>query len=160
MTHRLLAAGLVLAFALTSRGDGAQPSDAIVTRLGGQALLAVLQQEGFTPALTKDGQGDPKIVFKVEGVKCAIFFYNCEGGQCRSIKYAAGFAMKKKPSCAAVNTWNRERRFGRAFLDDEQDPHLQMDLDLDGGVTQAHLVESLSTWRAILPAFADAIASE
>jgi hypothetical protein len=89
-----------------------------------------------------------------------IFFYSCEQGRCRSFKYASGFRMKKKPSLAAVNAWNRERRFARAFLDDEQDPHLQMDVDLDGGVTRAHLVETLSTWRAVLTLFAERIASE
>jgi len=160
MCRRILPGLFLLGLALAAGAAGAQSGDTVVTTLGGRELLDLLRDQGVAPELGRDSEGDPTISFKVEGLKCVIFFYNCEHGRCRSFKYASGFSMKKKPSLAAVNAWNRERRFARAFLDDEQDPHLQMDVDLDGGVTRTHLVETLSTWRAVLTLFAERIASE
>ena len=39
-----------------------------------------------------------------------------------------------------INDWNRTRRFGSVYLDNEGDPVLKCDLDFEGGVTHESLV--------------------
>jgi hypothetical protein len=87
---------------------------------------------------------------KIEGRRSIITFFNCTEGECRSFQYYAGIAMHDKPECGKVNKFNRERRFGRAYIDKDGDPVIEMDVDLDGGVARDHIVESIATWRAIV----------
>jgi len=46
-----------------------------------------------------------------------------------------------------INEWNRTKRFSRTYLDQEGNPHLELDLDLDGGVTQARILDFLNTCK-------------
>jgi len=44
-------------------------------------------------------------------------------------------------------------RFGRAYLDDEMNPILEMDVDLELGATTEPLESVIGTWAAVVPAF-------
>lgn len=50
------------------------------------------------------------------------------------IQLYAGFAGVH-PSLQRINLWNMERRFSRAYLDDDLEPCLEADLDFEGGIT-------------------------
>ena len=66
-------------------------------------------------------------------------------------QFSAGFA--DKPSPAKVNEWNAKKRFLKAHLDSDNDVIVNMDFEIDGGVTQAFLLERLKRWRAIFLSF-------
>ena len=53
--------------------------------------------------------------------------------------------------------WSRDQRFTSVYLDDEQDPFLQMDMNIDGGVSEANFTDNLEIWRSSLSAFKDYI---
>ena len=84
-------------------------------------------------------------------MKCQILFYGCEAGRASSLQFAAAFA--DKVPLTKVNEWNHRKRFGKAFLDSDNDMCFQMDMDMDGGVTQANLEEYLKRWRSVLVSF-------
>lgn len=136
----------------------AQSPDAIHLSITGEELAAVVREAGFVPEVTRDAQGDPLIRFRVEGITTAIYFYTCQDDRCESYQFAAGFATEQKPSCEAIIAWNRSKRFGRAYLDDDQDPWVELDVDLDGGVTRQYLLASFTTWRSVLLTFAREVA--
>lgn len=117
----------------------------------GSEMEGVLKDLGFGSELTTDSRGDPLIKFHVEGFRSLILFYKLEAGRARSVQFFAGFSTK--PPAQQVNEWNRQKRFGRAYLDKDGDVCLEMDTDLEGGVRREHVAEAVRTWRALLVAF-------
>jgi hypothetical protein len=118
-------------------------------------LVKALQAAGYSAKLEKDSGGDPMIVSAVNGHPFRIVFYGCKANKdCATITFAAGFDKKSETSLATINEWNRKNRFGRAYLDDEGDPILGMDVDLDdGGLSRALFTDNLEFWTAVTGAF-------
>jgi len=125
----------------------------VYTRVSGAEMTEILKQEGYAPELSKDGAGDPAIRFTMEGTRCVMVFFSCKEQVCESFQYAAGWAVKEKPAIDLINAWNAKKRFGRAYVDNERDPRIEMDVDLDGGVTGEYLKATIQTWRAVMVAF-------
>ena len=60
----------------------------------------------------------------------------------------------KGPALGAINGWNRRKRFVKAYLDEEGDPGISMDLNLDfGGISQTLFQDSLTLWAGQMGAF-------
>jgi hypothetical protein len=119
--------------------------------ISGPEMESLLKDSGFSCELTSDSRGEPMIKFYVESFRSLIFFYKVEGGRAQSIQFFAGFSAK--PPVDQVNQWNRQKRFGRAYLDKDNDVCLEMDVDLEGGVRPEYIGEALRTWRALLVTF-------
>lgn len=100
-------------------------------------MLSIFQQEGFSAEAGQDAVGDPRIAFRVIGIHCQLYFYDDKNGRASSLQFATGF--NATPGLDKVNEWNRRKRFLKTWLDSDGDIHLEMDLDLDGGVTKGHL---------------------
>jgi hypothetical protein len=49
-----------------------------------------------------------------------------------------------------VNRWNRDYRFGKAYVDAEGDVILEWDVNLWGGVSPANLDDTFDWWRTVL----------
>ncbi|MFC1660765.1 YbjN domain-containing protein [Gemmatimonadota bacterium] len=62
-----------------------------------------------------------------------VQFYFYSGGESIQFHWAAAGT---KATMEKVNKWNKEKRFSCAYLDEDGDPHLELDLDLEGGVTE------------------------
>lgn len=120
------------------------PSE-VFDRISSAEMLSIFQQEGFYAEEGEDGVGDPRISFKVEGIRCQVFFYDVEDGRASSLQFATAFDAK--PGLEKVNAWNQKKRFLKTYLDDEGDLHMELDVDLDGGVTRGHLAEQIRLWR-------------
>jgi hypothetical protein len=52
-----------------------------------------------------------------------------------------------------VNEWNRKRRFGKVYLDDELDPILECDVSFAGGEAREQFTAALARWQSLLAAF-------
>jgi hypothetical protein len=116
-------------------------------------VIEVLQANGYRATEDVDGVGDPMVRSATDGTNYAIYFYGCERARCTTIQFAAAFSLESSPGLAKINEWNREKRFGRAYLDAEMDPVVQMDVDLELGATTEQLQSVIGTWGAVLPAF-------
>lgn len=110
----------------------------------------------------------PGLVVEAGGLFYGIVFYQClpleeapagaappdaAGLGCASLRFEAGFELPGGMAPSAANAWNRERRFGRVWLDEEGDPRLEMDASLAGGVTTAHLIDLLDWWALVMDDF-------
>jgi len=120
-----------------------------------QSLMRALQNAGYAAQLGVDGVGDPKITSASGGTTFQIFFYNCtDHKECATIQFHSGYDLDKAPSFELINEWSRGQRFARAYLDKENDPILEMDVDLDdGGLSPALFIDNMEFWTASLAKF-------
>ena len=116
-----------------------------------QSVVKALQAKGYAAELGEAG-GDPSIKSGAGGVNFTIFFQNCtKGKNCTTITFATGFT-DVDATLAKLNEWNSTNRFGRAYLDDENDPILRMDVDLDhDGLSRASFNEYIDIWASLAP---------
>lgn len=120
-----------------------------------QSLVQALQGAGYAADLGTDRIGDPMITSGVSGTTFQIFFYNCtDHRNCATVQFHSGYKAKTPVDLTKLNEWNRTKRFGRAFLDKENDPILEMDLDLDdGGLSRALFIDNIEFWASVLGDF-------
>jgi hypothetical protein len=123
----------------------------LFTTISGPEMVDIVREMGFLPELDSDGRGDPLIRFRIEGLRCIIGFYGVKEGRSNSIQFRAWFS--EKLPLEKVNEWNLKKRFGKAALDGDGDLSIEMNVDLDGGVTDEYLREILKRWRAVFVNF-------
>lgn len=123
------------------------------------AVLAdLLQTEGYKVEITKDSVGDPLLKGKLNGTSYDIFFYDCtDNANCRTIQFQAGYDLTNGMSLARANQWNSDMRYAAAHLDDEMDPFLQMDMNIDYGVSAENFVDNFEMWSNVLGKFEEFI---
>src|SRR5436305_795324 len=63
-----------------------------------------------------------------------------------NLQLHAGFRSEGQLSLKLINNWNKSKRYSRAFLDNDNDPILESDLDLSGGATAGTIKEYLRTF--------------
>jgi hypothetical protein len=120
-----------------------------------QSVAEALQQAGYRAQLSVDETGDPLILSSESGVTFRVFFYNCtDNTDCRTIQFYVGYS-DTDATLESVNAWNRDNRFGRAYLGDDGVVRLEMDVDLDdGGMSQALFEDNVEFWVSAMARFA------
>jgi hypothetical protein len=121
--------------------------------LTAEEVAAVLRDAGYRAEIGVDKVGDPQVKSAAEGVEYNVNFYGCQNGRCKSIQFSVGFDMKQGTTMERMNDWSRRFRFGKVYIDDENDPYLQMDLDVEDGVTTEFLKSNVLRWNAVLGDF-------
>ena len=100
--------------------------------------------------LTTDSLGDPLVRGELSGVPYDVYFFGCENGaDCKNLQFRTG-GEYQGVSEADVARWNREKRFGKTFLDNNGNLVLEMNLNLDFGVTQENLFDTFDWWRVVV----------
>lgn len=121
-------------------------------------LVYLLQNEGYLATVGTDDVGDPKISGKISGTNYNIFFYDCtNNAKCLTIQFQAAYDMSNGMSLARANQWNSEKRYASVFLDDEMDPFLQMDMNIDFGVSEKNFVDNFTLWTQMIESFEEFI---
>jgi hypothetical protein len=120
-----------------------------------ESIVNAMRANGFVAELTTDKTGDPMIRSVVSGRNFQVLFYNCtDHSQCATVQLHVGYDLKSSPSLESINAWNRSQRFGRAHLDSENDPILEMDIDLDdGGMNPLLFADNLEFWTSSISRF-------
>lgn len=115
-----------------------------MSRITGQEIFTILKEEGYSPSLVK-----PSVVaMKIEGMKTAIIVADDN----ESIQSYTGF-KSKNATLHEVNEWNKKKRFSRAYLDNDGDLIIELDLDLSGGISKERIIDFVRTVRTSVPAF-------
>jgi hypothetical protein len=145
---RIATTGAILLLGLASSA-GAQ-AQTLVSAENPDALIAIIQELGFQAKLEQDDVGDPVIRSSSGGVDFRIYFYECKNNKrCKSLHFSVGYDLADGSSLDAVQAWNADKRFASAYLDDESDPFLQMDINTDGGITQENFENSFQLWQSL-----------
>ena len=100
--------------------------------------------------LEKQSNGDPRITGKVDGVTYQVYLMNCTNNtNCEDLNFYAGF-LDNKQTLDVINAWNRDKRFGKAYLDSDLDAVIEYDVNLEKGVTRENLDAAFNLWTLIL----------
>lgn len=117
----------------------------------------VMRAKNLPVEITTDPDGDPLIHSQSNNIKFHVYFYECSPQKrCRSIQFYAGWTTKGI-SETQINTWDRTKRFGRAYLDRQSEPCVEMDMDLQHGATTQALANDFDRWLLVMKTFRDFI---
>ena len=123
------------------------------------AVLNAMQAYGYAATLSTDTRGDPMISSKISKTEFRVQFFGCQGNaDCQSLLFRAGYDLPDPISALVVNEWNRSKRFGKAYIDDEGDPFIEMDVNLAfDGMGEQNFQDTLDWWRVVVEGFEEFI---
>lgn len=98
----------------------------------------LLKKEGYS--ITK--KEDNSLFFKIEGNTVLMIVAEDQ----KSLQFYA-YESDTNTKLETINRWNRDKRYSRSYIDKDGDPVLELDLDLEGGVTDKRIVDFLLTSR-------------
>lgn len=135
----------------------ASTSNVPITADAGQ-IAKLLLDEGYRAKIETEDDGTPFIKSGSGGRDFTVLFMGCGGGvklgPCRSIEFYTGFTIGKPFPMERTNEWNALNRYGRAYVDKEKDPVIEMDIYLDsGGMPRAQFIENLKIWTEVMAGF-------
>ncbi len=119
----------------------------------GPEAAAWLQKAGYKAELTKDEGGDPLIDSAADGHAFKVYFYDCKEGRCGALQFSAGFDRKEPLALEKANEWNRKNRYLKVYLDDDGDPYVQYDVNVNAGRTVSGLDDDFGVWTSMLGEF-------
>ena len=112
----------------------------VLSSITKQQLVEVLQTNGFGFELIEGNDNLLRVI--LSGMKGTVLIDGT------SLKFFYAVVTKKgspEHMLQIVNQWNVEKRFSRSYVDRDGDPVLELDLDMDGGVTYQRLEDFLAT---------------
>ncbi|AXG99668.1 YbjN domain-containing protein [Deinococcus wulumuqiensis R12] len=152
---RSAALGLAVLFGVPASAQSAQ---SLVTGTSTTELVGIARGFGSASLGTSSATGSPKITGRIGGQEYSVYFYGCDSNKknCTSIQFAT-YWIGKRLTAAEVNQWNADKRFGKLFIDSDGDLNLQMDVNLDFGVTYKNMEDTFDLWKLVLEDVLDAI---
>jgi len=134
-----LFAGLIMASLLgCATTSSTRAESPVYLNITPAALTQLMSEEGYAVE-EEDG-----VDWKIDGVNTHLLFM--DGTQ--SIQFYVAYENSGDSTLEKVNEWNKSKRYSRSYLDDDNDPVLELDLDLAGGVTRDRILDFLKTCRA------------
>jgi hypothetical protein len=124
-------------------------------------IASALQGAGYKAEIEGDG-AERYIATGTGGTGFAIRFFGCNplGGDCKSVMFSAWFEDEDPPTLEAMNQFAARMRWGRVYIDEEGDPTIEMDVDLeDGGMSEELFIDNVEYWDSSLSAFANFLAT-
>ena len=111
-------------------------------RITAEQLTGLLRDKGMEGTVNERGNvvvqnGGSKIVFFISGQTMQAYF-GLRG---------------TSANVNIINEWNKTKRFGRAYIDAEGDPCVELDYDLEGGVSDDSIKVWFDTVTAIVKSF-------
>ncbi|HEV7340100.1 MAG TPA: YbjN domain-containing protein [Sphingopyxis sp.] len=149
--------GAALTLAATTATMAASPAHAeLVSAKNPETIKAIVESQGWPATLITKPDENPYIESSRNGLKFLVLFMNCDDDEknCKTLQFYMGFSDAKDISLEKLNSWNKDKRFARAYKDDEGDPVLEMDVDLDfAGIPRENVGESFNTWASLMDSF-------
>jgi hypothetical protein len=121
----------------------------VMTSITSSELNDILDDAGYGGG-TIDADGD--ILVRMEDR--SVYFLVAPNKESIQAKVAWRTSDATRPSSEKINTWNRSRKYSKAYFDSNRDPFLALDLDLAGGVTVARIKDFARTVHVSVTTFA------
>jgi hypothetical protein len=126
----------------------ARALDRVVESLDLPALVEVMRGEGYAVEVREDRF----VEWKIEGYRCQMFIAD----DSESIQFHSSFS-DGSATLRKANEWNSTKRYSRCYIDEDGDPHLELDLDLAGGVTGNRIRDFLQTCKVSFTTWFDEV---
>lgn len=109
----------------------------VIERVSPDQIETILKARGYLVERKSTPEGKVYTTFQAMNLKHSVYYYGCDAAQnCDSVQMYSGYSLNDNTGIAArINEWNRTKRLSRAYLDQENDPCIETDLHLQGGVT-------------------------
>lgn len=122
-------------------------------------IAEMIREKGYKAVLKKDSVGDPMISTRASGLNYIILFYSCDdGNNCGSVQLSVAFTLDGNTARPDLNEWNRQKRYAKAYFDQDGDIVLRYDINMWGeGVSRDSFDESLNVWERLLDEFKEYI---
>jgi hypothetical protein len=97
------------------------PCEGMAQTISAALIVTELKALGYSADVDKDESGDPRVSTKVDGYAWSIYFYECDDAsslqdrQCGSYQFYSGYTPSKATPLQAINKWNKEERFAKAY---------------------------------------------
>ena len=119
-----------------------------------QIVAALIEDNGFPAEIGVDNVGDPMITSAAHGYDFFVYFYDCtDNVDCQAVQFNTTFDMVSGLSLTRAQDFNKERRWVKVYLDDENDPRVEMDYNLRGGVSADNFNDTLDWWQLMMGEF-------
>ncbi len=125
--------------------------DGLLTALTPAVMIPVLEEIGFAPSLRPQDGGFGILVsrgtrrYPVE--QLFVVFGGCDAPDgCTDALIWSWFTPRPTPSFEAINDWNADSRWVRAYLDRDRDLRLEIDLHAGGGLGHAGLEDLIGSY--------------
>jgi hypothetical protein len=146
--RRICALLVLLALPLAAHGETL--ADSGVTA---PDVAAALKSAGYPADVTAERSGEPFIRSSTGKILFLVHFFQCGPElRCGQVQFIAQGRRKYVP-ITTIGAWNRERRFGRAFLDSRGAAWLAMDVETSRGMTTEALRANIARWIEVLNGF-------
>ncbi len=139
---------LLLTLLLLATSALAGPDQEILTSVTHPELLGIMAEEGYAVSLDSDGD----ILWKLDGYTAFMFISDTQSALQFFVHFQSDSSNLEK-----VNAWNRSKRYSRSYLDEKNNPVLELDLDLEGGITHARLLDFLKTCKVSFNVWLDEV---
>ncbi|WP_371170403.1 YbjN domain-containing protein [Aliiroseovarius sp. 2305UL8-7] len=122
-----------------------------------QTVLKYFEDIGAPATIGEDNVGDPLVTFQYYGTDMAVYFYGChEAKNCNSIQFFAGYTPESEISMEAINLWNAENRYARAYEAENGGKRLEYDIYTgNAGVSADDFDEMFDLWTELVKDFED-----
>lgn len=139
--------------------EGAMPATpGVMQDFDLDTVSSLLDDMGYT-ATKRDGDEGPVLVLDAGTTGASDlrleFLCNDFTEKCLDLVLTATYKTKKPMTLKAINSWNQEYRWTRAYLDDKNQAVLQMDMNAEGGIGKDNLQILLNTFISIAEDFND-----
>ncbi len=148
---------IFLNLVIASFSYASQPQ--LIQSIDASMAAAIAKTVGFKvqPRQTKSG-GD-YLNTSVDGHHSAIMLLNCDSGQCQILRFYSIISQAGiQPEL--VNSWNSYFRFGRVYLQGEDEVIVEADLLLNGGVTHESVIQFLRRQSTLIESLQHLIKEE
>jgi hypothetical protein len=114
------------------------------------AVVAAMQEAGYKAVLKKSKEGESFIESAANGSPFTVQFYGCKDGKdCGSLQFHSWYKKKPLYTVALVNRWNTDKRFLKAFIDDDGDLSTTFDVTGVGKTTYANFADTIDWWSTM-----------
>ena len=141
---------------LEEPAEGATPAVGVMQDFSLDTVSSLLDDMGIT-ANKMDGNEGPVLVLDAGNTGASDlrleFLCNDFTEKCLDLVMTATYKTKKPMPLKAINSWNQEYRWTRAYLDDKNQAVLQMDMNAEGGIGKDNLQILLNTFISIAEDF-------
>ena len=133
-----------------SQSPPAQTGGMINALTAEQVMQLVGKTEGVRGAeIIKLNNGQPAVRAEINGIKFLVFLYQCENGACHTMTFFTTFG-KQAIDVNWVNSFNRDQRFLRVYIDKEGAVNVEYDVHFYGGVSPNYVSQSAIVFGVFL----------